>query len=214
VTFWILNCLSIKCYYKNEKSFLKIVLIPLLRGGSAADGVDCIFDLIILSIMKNEKWKEKALYNFWDLPKNIELINRSRELRKAGVLSEVIFWQTFKKKNTFNWDIDRQVIIGNYIVDFFIPELGLIFEIDGSTHNFKIDYDKERDNFFESFGLKVVHIRDSEVFKQIDKVFEFVKICIEDRVKFLEGRLKASTPSAKADTPQRGELRQKSFQLF
>jgi len=158
--------------------------------------------------MKTEKWKEKALYNFWDLPKNIELINRSRELRKAGVLSEVIFWQTFKKKNTFNWDIDRQVIIGNYIVDFLIPELGIIFEIDGSTHNFKYDYDKERDNFFESYDLKVVHIRDVDVLQNIDVVYNFVINCIDERVKFLENKLKTSTPSAEADTPQEGELRE------
>ena len=153
--------------------------------------------------MKTEKWKEKALYNFWDLPKNIELINR---LRKAGVLSEVIFWQTFKKKNTFNWDLDGQVIIGNFIVDFYIHELGIIFEIDGSTHNFKYDYDKERDNFFESYDLKVVHIRDVDVLQNIDVVYNFVINCIDERVKFLENQSKSSTPSAETDTTQRGEL--------
>ncbi|MBP1163359.1 very-short-patch-repair endonuclease [Chryseobacterium sp. PvR013] len=34
-------------------------------------------------------------------------------------------------------DFDRQRIIGNYIVDFYVKTLGLIIEIDGSSHDEK-----------------------------------------------------------------------------
>ena len=127
-------------------------------------------------------WRERSLFPFWELPKNYKLRNRARELRKAGVLSEVIFWKHFKQKELIGgWDIDRQIIIGNYIVDFFIPELGLVFEIDGSSHDDKIEYDAEREAVLSSYGLKIVHIRDCEVKRNLDGVFELVLEEIKNR---------------------------------
>jgi len=43
------------------------------------------------------------------------LISRVKELRKAGNLAEVLFWKTFKDKKKLGFDIDRQVIIGQYL---------------------------------------------------------------------------------------------------
>ena len=71
------------------------------------------------------------------LPKNKLLLGRARSLRKAGVLSEIIFWKQVHKGSFWKLDFDRQRIIGNYIVDFYIKSLGLIIEIDGSSHNNK-----------------------------------------------------------------------------
>jgi len=79
----------------------------------------------------------EILFDFYKLPKNKALTSKARELRTAGNLSEVIFWQTFKNKKQLGWDIDRQVIIGNYIVDFFVAELGLVFENYGYSHDLK-----------------------------------------------------------------------------
>src|SRR3989338_8267136 len=112
---------------------------------------------------RGELWNPKSLYPYWEIPKNKLLTDRAKDLRKAGNLSEVIFWQTFKNKKKLGFDIDRQVIIGNYIVDFFIPELGLVFEIDGSSHDNKIEYDSERDSFMQSLNLQVVRISDIDI---------------------------------------------------
>jgi len=61
-------------------------------------------------------------------------LNLGYKLRKQGILSEVLFWEAFKDKEKIKgYDIDRQVIIGNFIVDFFIAELGLVVEIDGNS---------------------------------------------------------------------------------
>jgi very-short-patch-repair endonuclease len=118
-------------------------------------------------------WKEKSLFPFWDLPRNNELETKAKKLRKSGILPEVLFWNTFKDKKKLGFDLDRQVIIGNYIVDFFIPELGLIFEIDGSIHNFKVEYDEKRDNYLKNLGLKVVHILDGDIKINMDFVYKF-----------------------------------------
>ena len=145
-------------------------------------------------------WQKNSLFPFWTLPKNHTLQERAKELRKQGILSEVVFWKAFKDKKKLGWDIDRQVIIGNFTVDFFIPELGLVFEIDGSSHSDKQAYDQERDAFLSSFQLKVVRISDKDVLRNIEGVWSFVTESIKDRVKELEEK----SPPRPSGTPQEG----------
>jgi very-short-patch-repair endonuclease len=148
--------------------------------------------------MKNDTWKSKSLFPYWDLPKNKELTQTARKLRKQGILSEVVFWNKFKNIDLLKYDIDRQVIIGNYIVDFFIAEIGLVIEIDGSTHNDKIGKDKLREEYLESHDLKVIRISDKDVLHKIDKVYVFIQNCILERV----DELKSIHPVCFAATPQ------------
>ena len=97
------------------------------------------------------------------LPKNKELLNRSRSLRKGYVLSEVIFWKQVRNKEFHQIDFDRQKIIGNYIVDFYIKSLGVVLEIDGSSHNDKEEYDEKRQLFLESLDLVFYRISDYRI---------------------------------------------------
>jgi len=138
---------------------------------------------------RGESWEAGSLYPYWEIPKNKLLIGRVKELRKAGNLAEVLFWKTFKDKNKLGFDIDRQVIIGSYIADFFIPELGLVFEIDGSSHNDKIDYDLERDTYMQSLDLEVVRILDLDVKKNIGEVYNYVLHIVNERKKHLNSKL-------------------------
>ena len=114
----------------------------------------------------------KPIYrNFVEnLPYNIKLKSRARALRKAGVLSEVIFWLQVHKGMFWKIDFDRQRIIGNYIVDFYVKTLGLIIEIDGSSHNNKEEYDQKREDYLISLGLKVYRISDLRVKHDLNNV--------------------------------------------
>ncbi len=96
-------------------------------------------------------------------PYNTTLIQRAKEKRKAGILSEVLFWQQVHKRAFHNTDFDRQRIIGIYIVDFYIKALGLVIEIDGSSHDTKVDYDRMRQLYLEGLGLRVYRLKDGDV---------------------------------------------------
>jgi very-short-patch-repair endonuclease len=152
---------------------------------------------------RGELWNPKSLYSYWEIPKNKLLTDRAKELRKAGNLSEVLFWQTFKDKRKFGFDVDRQVIIGNYIVDFFIPELGLVFEIDGSSHDDKMEYDAERDAFMKDLNLQVVRIFDIDVKKNMGNVYNFVSETIHKRKEVL--KFPSMHPPRPKGHPSRGE---------
>jgi very-short-patch-repair endonuclease len=105
-----------------------------------------------------------------NLPHNPALNQLAKDKRKAGILSEVLFWQQVHKYKFHKIDFDRQRIIGNYIVDFYVKTLGLVVEIDGSSHDNKQAYDAERQAYLESFGLKVFRCTDEDVKKNIDSV--------------------------------------------
>jgi len=82
--------------------------------------------------IENHLIKTRSIRN---LPKNKDLIHFSKKNRHAGILGEVLFWQQVHKGKFYGINFNRQKIIGNYIVDFYVPSLSLVVEIDGSSHN-------------------------------------------------------------------------------
>lgn len=106
------------------------------------------------------------------LPKNKDLLNKSRSLRKGYVLAEVIFWKQVRNKEFHQIDFDRQRIIGNFIVDFYIKSLGVVIEIDGSSHDGEEEYDEKRQQFLESLNLKVYRISDYRVKNDVVNVMK------------------------------------------
>ena len=77
-------------------------------------------------------------------------------------------------------DFDRQKVIGNYIVDFFVKRLGLVIEIDGGSHNEKADYDAQRDKYLEGLGLKVFHTTDYDVLQHLNIMLSDLRKYIVD----------------------------------
>lgn len=104
------------------------------------------------------------------LPYTPALKEKAKQLRKAGNLSEVLLWNEIKNKKPLNLDLPRQKIIGNYIVDFCCPKLNLVIEIDGSSHDFKGEYDAVREKYLKNLGLIVIHVNDKDEKQQLQLV--------------------------------------------
>lgn len=115
------------------------------------------------------------------LPKNKNLLSRARSLRKGYILSEVLFWKQVRNKEFHRLDFDRQRIIGNYIVDFYIKSFGVVVEIDGNSHENKEEYDVQRDNYLESLGLYVYHISDFRVKNDLVNVMKELEDFLIDK---------------------------------
>lgn len=79
-----------------------------------------------------------------------------------------------KNRKFRGFDFDRQKIIGNYIVDFFCSNRNIVLEIDGSSHDDKIEYYAERDAFLVGLGLTVIHIRAKDVLCNLDGVMKML----------------------------------------
>ena len=122
----------------------------------------------ILTIINGTKIYRNFIQN---LPRSSRLNQLSKDKRKAGILPEVLFWKQVHKGSFHKIDFDRQRIIGNYIVDFYVKSLGLIVEVDGSSHDYKQAYDAARQGYLESFGLKVFRCTNFDVKNNINAVF-------------------------------------------
>lgn len=112
--------------------------------------------------------------NYFSLPYNPALKERARALRQAGNLSEVLFWNEVKNKQFKGFDFDRQKIIGNYIVDFYCTNCNVVIEIDGSSHDDKVEYDATSDAYLEPLGLTVIHISAKDVLQNLAQTMDWL----------------------------------------
>ena len=110
---------------------------------------------------------------------NQELKQRARELRKQGVLSEVLLWSQLKCRKMCGYQFMRQKPIGDYVVDFYCSKLKLIIEIDGESHDGRFSYDMQRQSFLESMGLIVLRFNDTDVKRDISNVLMAIEGWIE-----------------------------------
>jgi very-short-patch-repair endonuclease len=144
-----------------------VVISPSLEGCPKGGVVNSPNPQDIITYINHIPIKRNFVEN---LPHNPALNQLARDKRKAGILSEVLFWQQVHQGKFHKIDFDRQRIIGNYIVDFYVKTLGLIVEIDGDSHYDKIEYDARRQQYFESLGLRMYRIADGDVKNNLDNV--------------------------------------------
>jgi len=109
------------------------------------------------------------------LPFNPALKDRAKALRKAGMLHEALLWNQLKRKQLNGLDFDRQKIIGNYIVDFFCAEKGVVIEADGASHIGREDVDADRDAYLNGLGLVVIRIAVRDILQNMEGVVAFLK---------------------------------------
>ncbi|HRE58106.1 MAG TPA: DUF559 domain-containing protein, partial [Candidatus Kapabacteria bacterium] len=60
-------------------------------------------------------------------------------------------------------------------------ELGLVIEIDGSSHNDKQEYDAQREAFLVGLRLKVLHYSDIDILNNLHGVYANLLANIRDR---------------------------------
>ncbi|MBN1692080.1 MAG: endonuclease domain-containing protein [Dehalococcoidales bacterium] len=85
-------------------------------------------------------------------------------------------WLKLKMRKLQGLWFYRQKPIGSYIADFYCPKAKLVIEVDGGQHfeNEAVEYDKARDEYMESLGLKVLRFTNTEVLDNIDGVLEVI----------------------------------------
>lgn len=115
------------------------------------------------------------------LPYNPKLNELVKQLRKQGILSEVLLWKKIKGKS-LGVEFHRQVPIDNYIVDFYCHELMLAIEIDGNSHlssEVQIN-DLKRQEILEKLGVRFIRFKDIEVKKSMNDVIRCLQVKIEE----------------------------------
>ena len=94
---------------------------------------------------------------------NKKLNGTSRALRKDMTPEEKHIWYDFLQKLPL--PVKRQKVIGNYIVDFYIPSAKIVIEIDGRQHLMEDNKrsDEKRDGYLLSVGISVLRYSNDAV---------------------------------------------------
>ena len=117
------------------------------------------------------------------LPRNKKLKGFSRSLRKNATEPENKLW--YQMLRTYPVRFNRQRVIGNYIADFYCDKAKLIVELDGSQHfeETGLASDRERDEYLESLGLKILRFSNSDVDKNFYEVCTVIDNTVEERIR-------------------------------
>ena len=104
-----------------------------------------------------------------------------RKLRKNMTPAEVALWLMIKNKQLDGERFLRQYSIGHFVVDFYCPKHKLAVELDGEVHFTKEAeaYDKERTEFLNSLGVRVLRFENFEVFqypmRTLDEIRKYLR---------------------------------------
>ena len=100
------------------------------------------------------------------------LKHNSQILRKKMTKEERHLWYDFLKR--LPCTVNRQKVIGKFIVDFYIDSANLVIEIDGSQHYEPEGTlaDQKRDAYLVGTGLTVLRYSNADVNQRFDSVCE------------------------------------------
>ena len=109
-------------------------------------------------------------------------LKRAKQLRTDQTEAEQRLWGYLRAKRLQGWKFNRQVPVGNYIVDFICEEARLVIEVDGVTHSddHQIKYDEKRTRYLESLGYRVFRCYNTDVYQNLDGVLEGILIALSN----------------------------------
>ncbi|OKO79953.1 endonuclease domain-containing protein [Bradyrhizobium sp. NAS96.2] len=102
----------------------------------------------------------------------------AKKLRANTTPHERILWRALRELPADGSHFRRQAPIGPYVVDFFCPAKRLIIELDGGHHNEDemAKRDRERQQWLEREGYRVVRFWNSEVGGDLNAVLERIYV--------------------------------------
>ncbi len=112
---------------------------------------------------------------------NSSLTANAQQLRKNMTEEERRLWYGYLKKLPIT--INRQKVVGRYILDFYCASARIAIELDGSQH-YEPDaqgMDKERDEYLNEHGIKVLRYSNREVNCQFQRVCEDIERHLKPR---------------------------------
>jgi very-short-patch-repair endonuclease len=74
---------------------------------------------------------------------------RARAMRHESVPAEAVLWQHLRGRRLGGLKFRRQLPVGRYVADFLCHEEKLVVELDGPSHDDRVEHDSKRTAFLE-----------------------------------------------------------------
>lgn len=115
---------------------------------------------------------------------NKQLRPLAGQLRNNSTAAEIRLWcEVLRKGQLLGYSFLRQRPIDQYIADFVCKELKLVIEVDGITHQWaeNVQRDEQKDKRLQELGFTVLRFTDQQVKDQLNRVREVLVEWIEAR---------------------------------
>ena len=102
-------------------------------------------------------------------------------MRANQTEAETSLWNKLRDRRLAGLKFKRQVVIGNFIVDFVCMEHQLIVEVDGSQH-VDNEYDTKRDEELGKRGFRTIRFWNNEILLDMESVCGAIYAVAKDKI--------------------------------
>ena len=122
--------------------------------------------------------------HFQGMPFQPRNTGRARELRHAASPAERLLWRYLSRAQT-GAKFSRQMPVGPFFADFLCREMRLVVELDGFSHEARLEQDAARDHWFAANGYRVLRFTNAVVLGNVSGVVAAIRGAV------MEGREQA-----------------------
>jgi len=97
-------------------------------------------------------------------------IESAKNLRRIMTPAERLLWHALRNNRLHGLHFRRQQVIAGFVADFYCHAASLVVEVDGPVHERRAQGDVERDAVLSGMGLRVLRVRNEEVFSDLTGV--------------------------------------------
>ena len=101
---------------------------------------------------------------------------RAQELRNSATDAERKLWTYISRRQVADVKFSRQIPTGPYICDFVSRSARVVIEVDGGQHDQNESYDRQRTDYIESMGFRVLRFWNNEVIENIEGVVSRIEL--------------------------------------
>src|SRR5215831_8522212 len=103
--------------------------------------------------------------------------SHARSLRRTMTRAETLLWRYLKAHRIDGLGFRRQAPMGNYIVDMVCHEARIVVELDGETHDFEQQQERDqiRDAWLATRGYVVLRFMNKDVLSNLEGVVTVIR---------------------------------------
>src|SRR5690606_11095100 len=105
----------------------------------------------------------------------------AREMCQEPTKAEDILWSYLRDRRLSGYKFRRQHAVDSCILDFYCPASQLAVEVDGPIHGRTAIEDAERDSVLATYGIRVLRVRNEEIFEDIQAVLTAIRTALANK---------------------------------
>jgi len=109
-------------------------------------------------------------------------IERARRLRQEATPFERALWRLLRRHQMEGFHFRRQHPIDRFTADFACPAAKLVVELDGNSHDERVESDATRDAFLGERGWRVMRIANRDLMRSPEAVWENIEAALRVRI--------------------------------